>query len=138
MTISFAGGKKVVADFKGMKVVTDQPVDGGGEGSAPSPYDYFLASIGTCAGIYVLGFCESRGIPVDGIELHQRMEFAVGEDGKYGLAKIIIEIAVPPEFPEKYHNAVAKAAELCAVKKTIMHPPAFEVTAVVASPSTDQ
>lgn len=133
MTVSFAGGKKVVAEFKGMKIVTDQPVDGGGEGSAPSPYDYFLASIGTCAGIYVLGFCESRGIPVEGINLHQRMEFAVDADGKHSLAKIVIEIALPSSFPDKYRNAVIKAAELCAVKKTIMNPPAFEVTTIAAS-----
>jgi ribosomal protein S12 methylthiotransferase accessory factor len=132
MTVSFAGGKKVVAEFKGMKIVTDQPVSDGGEGSAPSPYDYFLASVGTCAGVYVLGFCESRGIPVADIELRQRMEFAVGADGKNSLAKIAIEIVLPPEFPEKYRGAVVKAAELCAVKKTIMHPPVFEVTSVVA------
>jgi len=55
MIISFGGGKKVNADYRGFTIQTDQSVNGGGEESAPEPFALFLASIGTCAGIYV--FC---------------------------------------------------------------------------------
>ncbi len=59
MIIDFPGGAKVDAHFGNFTVKTDQPMSGGGDGSAPSPFDIFLSSIGTCAGIYVLGFAGS-------------------------------------------------------------------------------
>jgi len=107
--------------------MTDQPVKYGGEGSAPTPFEYFLASIGTCAGIYVLGFCQERKIPAENISLIQRLEYGKKEDGKAFLEKIVIEIVVPPDFPEKYHSALIKVADQCSVKRTIMNPPKFEV-----------
>lgn len=133
MTITFTGGKRVNADFDGFTVATDQPQIDGGDGSAPSPFQYFLASIGTCAGIYVLSFCQQRGIPTDKISLEQRMEFETGPDGKRRLAKVAVDILVPPDFPEKYHNALVKSAELCTVKKTISNPPEFQVATKVIS-----
>lgn len=129
MKITFPGGAKVNAEINKRIIPTDQPMAGGGEGTAPSPYEYFLASLGTCAGIYVLSFCQQRQIATEGLELTQRMEFAITEDGKNKLAKVSIEIDLPPGFPEKYRNAIVKAAELCAVKKVIMDPPEFEITA---------
>ncbi len=125
--ITFTGGKKVEAEIEGMKIVTDQSIRYGGEGSAPEPYTYFLASIGTCAGIYVLFFCHKRGIPTDGISLLQRNEFITVEQGASRLGRVILEIIVPPDFPEKYHDAIVRVADQCAVKKTIMDPPDFEV-----------
>jgi ribosomal protein S12 methylthiotransferase accessory factor len=126
--ITFPGGEKVNAEMNGFVVPTDQPVADGGEGGAPSPYDYFLASLGTCAGYYVLSFCRQRGIAVEGMALSQRAEFAIGDDGKRRLARVALEIGLPPGFPEKYRNAVVKAAEVCAVKKAVMNPPEFAIT----------
>ena len=131
ITISFPGGKKVNADVNGMVIPTDQPLTQGGEGSAPSPYLLFLASIGTCAGIYVLSFCKERGIPTDKITLTQRLEYVTTPEGKSILDTIALDIHVPPDFPEKYHNALIKVADQCAVKKTIMHPPKFAIKTVV-------
>lgn len=131
MKITFPGGAKVNAEINNRIIPTDQPVAGGGEGSAPTPYDYFLASLGTCAGIYVLSFCQQRQIATEGLELIQKMGFAATDDGKMKLAKISIEINLPPGFPEKYRNAIVKTAELCAVKKALMDPPEFEVTAIM-------
>ena len=125
MEITFPGGARVDANFGGMTVKTDQPVQGGGQGSAPTPFATFLASIGTCAGIYVLGFCQQRGIPTDGIKIVQRMQ----TDRMTGLVgQIDLEIQLPPEFPAKYKDAVIRSAEQCAVKKHLEHPPAFNVT----------
>lgn len=128
MKITFPGGMKVNAELNGRVISTDQSVGDGGEGAAPSPFDYFLASLGTCAGIYVLSFCQHRGIATEGMSLTQRAEFATAEDGKRRLARVAIEITLPSGFPEKYRGAVVKAAELCAVKKAIMNPPEFEIT----------
>lgn len=127
--ITFPGGKKVNAEMGSRTIPTDQPVSSGGEGSAPTPFDYFLSSLGTCAGIYVLSFCQQRQIDTEGLSLTQQMEFATAEDGKTRLAKVSIDITLPPGFPEKYRNAIVKTAELCTVKKVIMDPPEFAITA---------
>jgi putative redox protein len=127
--ITFPGGKKVNAEMSGIVITTDQPVDDGGEGSAPSPFSYFLASLGTCAGIYVLSFCQQRGIATDGMFLTQQMEFSADKFGKNRLSKLNIDIMLPPGFPEKYRNAIVKTAELCTVKKVILDPPEFVITA---------
>ena len=125
MEITFPGGARVDASFGGMSVKTDQPVQGGGTGSAATPFAIFLASIGTCAGIYVLGFCQQRGLPTKDIKITQRMQ----SNPMTGLVgKISLDIQLPPDFPEKYKAAVIKSAEQCAVKKHLEHPPAFEVT----------
>ncbi len=131
MKITFPGGEKVNAEINGRVIPTDQPVEGGGGGTAPSPYDYFLASLGTCAGIYVLSFCQQRGIATEGLLLTQSMEFAVAEDGKRKLSKVAMDISLPPGFPEKYRNAIIKTAGLCSVKKVLMDPPEFVITAQI-------
>ncbi|GFE61900.1 OsmC family protein [Geobacter sp. AOG2] len=132
LKITFPGGKKVTAEIDGRFVPTDQPVEDGGEGSAPSPFDYFLASLGTCAGIYVLSFCQQRQIATEGLALTQKMEFSTSAEGKKRLSKVTIGIDLPPGFPEKYQNAVIKAASLCTVKRVLMDPPEFEITAKMA------
>jgi ribosomal protein S12 methylthiotransferase accessory factor len=121
----------VNAEVNGFVVKTDQPVKYGGENSAPSPYDYFLTSLGTCAGIYILGFCQERKIPTERVSLTQRLEYGKTPEGKTFIDKIVIEILVPQEFPEKYHNALVKVADQCAVKKTILNPPKFEIRTIV-------
>lgn len=128
--ITFPGGKKVYAEIDGMIIKTDQPIQYGGEGTAPSPFLHFLASIGTCAGIYVLGFCQERNIPTNGLSINQHMVYVPVEEGKMQLDKIVLDINVPPDFPEKYLKAIIRVADQCAVKKTILNPPKFEVRAV--------
>ncbi len=121
MLIDFPGGARVDAHFGPFTVRTDQPP----AATAPTPFATFLASIGTCAGIYVLGFCQQRGLPTDGIRIIQRMH----SNPFTGMVqKIDLEIQLPASFPEKYKDAVIRAAELCAVKKHFEEPPQFEVT----------
>jgi putative redox protein len=127
MTIRFPGGARVDAEFGSFSVRTDQPASGGGEGSAPTPFATFLASIGTCAGIYVLGFCRQRGIPTDGIRIEQRM---VPDPATGLVGTIALDIHVPADFPEKYRPALIRSAEQCAVKKHLEHPPKFEVATI--------
>lgn len=125
MVIDFPGGARVDAHFNSYTVKTDQPPMGGGEGSAPTPFSVFLASMGTCAGIYVLGFCKQRGLSTDGIRIVQR---ALPDPTNFGMVGTVqLEIQVPPDFPEKYYGALVRSAEQCAVKKHLEKPPTFEV-----------
>jgi ribosomal protein S12 methylthiotransferase accessory factor len=128
MKIVFPGNKKVDALYNGFRISSDQPAFGGGDGTAPAPFDLFLASLGTCAGIYVLGFCRQRDLPTEGIELTQTMEF---DPVRRMVSKVNLEITVPPSFPEKYHEALIKSASLCAVKKHMETPPAFNIFTAV-------
>ena len=126
--ISFEGGQKVAASFPdGLQMMTDQPGADGTPGEAPTPFACFLGSIGTCAGIYVLEFCNARQIPTDLVSLTQNIEFELDPQGKRRVSKVSMTINLPPEFPERYRKAIVKAAELCSVKKAIMHPPEFVV-----------
>lgn len=132
LIIDFPGGARVDAHFGPYIVKTDQPPTGGGEGSSPTPFAVFLSSIGTCAGIYVLGFCKQRGLPSEGIRIIQR----VHSNPMSGMVeKIDLEIQVPPTFPEKYYASLVRSAELCAVKKHLEHPPSFDVFTKVTEPS---
>jgi putative redox protein len=124
MEITFDGKKVITAHTHGHIIRTDQPLDNGGDNTAPTPYDLFLASIGTCAGIYVKSFCDNRNIPADGIKIIQSCEW----NKETGLpVNIRIDIKVPPGFPEKYKASLINVAELCKVKKTIARPPVFEI-----------
>jgi putative redox protein len=127
MVIKFPGGARVDAHFGPYSVATDQPPQGGGQGSAPSPFATFLASIGTCAGIYVLGFCQQRGISTEGLQIRQRLEL----NPLNGMvSKVLLDIQLPPDFPERYKTAVVRAADQCTVKKHFENPPKFEISAV--------
>lgn len=118
MEIVFPGGARVDAIAGNMVIPTNQ------DGSAPAPFGLFLASIGTCAGIYVLSFCQQRGLPTEDLRIIQRMMVNP-------LTRLIdnveLDIQLPPDFPEKYKDAVIRSAELCAVKKHFENPPSFDV-----------
>jgi putative redox protein len=122
--VTFPGGKRVDAQIGAYVVRTDQPVESGGEGSAVAPFDLFLASLATCAGVYVLGFCQARGIPTDGMALTQRVDV---DPATHLPSHIRVELRLPASFPEKYRTAVARAAEGCKVKKTILAAPMIDV-----------
>lgn len=128
MKITFPGGLAVNAAFKGFTVKTDQRAEHGGGGTAPEPFDLFLASLGTCAGLYALRFCEQRGIGTRGLGLTLTTE--KDPEGKR-LALVRLEIELPAGFPEKYSEAIIRSVDQCAVKRQILEPPRFEVATVV-------
>jgi putative redox protein len=126
MIVNFPGGKKVDATFNGFTFRTDQAVHSGGDASAPQPFDMFLASIATCAGIYVKSFCDTRGIDTSTLEVRLR----IVPDRKRGrIGTLGIDILLPEGFPEKWKKAVIRSADLCAVKQHMLEPPKFEVQA---------
>lgn len=126
ITVDFPGGSRVDAHFGSFAVQTDQPIKNGGENTAPAPFDMFLVSLATCAGYYVLEFCKARSISTRGIRVIQRLE----EDAKTKMvSKLLLEIQLPDEFPERYTPALIRAAGSCSIKKHLEKPPSFEIYA---------
>ena len=117
--------RRIDAQVRGHVVHTDQPLDNGGEDVAPSPFELFLASIGTCAGIFVQGFCAKRGLSTEGIKLIERPRYTA--EGV--LSAVDIELQLPSTFPEKYRDAVVRVASECSVKRAIAAQPTFTVHA---------
>ncbi len=125
--VTLPGGRRVDAQLPGHLVRTDQAREDGGEDTAPRPFQLFLASIGTCAGIYVQGFCAKRNLSTEGIRIVERPQYA--QDG--ALLGVDLDIQVPPSFPEKYRDALVRVADQCSVKKAIRAQPQFGVRTVV-------
>jgi len=124
MEITFPGGVKVNAQFQDFEIATDQPERNGGENTAPSPFDLFLASLGTCAGFFALRFCQQRDLSTDGLKLSLAREY--NKETKT-LDKVKITMELPKDFPEKYRSAIIRATDQCAVKRALLDPPEIEL-----------
>lgn len=132
MITRFSGGARVDVEFGPFVVRTDQPPHAGGEASAPTPFATFLASVGACAGTYVLAFCRARQLPVEGIRIVQTMDV----DRASGMVTTIhLDIHLPPAFPAKYREALIRAVEQCTIKKHLDAPPRFEITTKAEVPA---
>ncbi len=124
LRVTFPGNLRVDAEYGPFTIPTNQ------DGSAPPPFALFLASIGTCAGIYVLAFCKQRGLPTDGLEIIQKMD---ADPVTQMIKKLTLDIHLPAGFPEKYKEAIIRSADQCAVKKHMVEPPAFEINTIISS-----
>lgn len=123
--VRFPGGKRVEALVGARVIGTDQPAASGGTDTAPAPFDLFLASLATCAGLYVLGFCQARGLATDEIGLRQHVSY----DAESHLPRhVLLEVQLPADFPDRYRSAILRAVEHCKVKQTITAQPSFEIT----------
>ena len=132
MITRFDGGARVNVEFGPFTVRTDQPPHAGGDGSAPTPFATFLASVGACAGIYALNFCRTRGLPVGGMQIVQTMD----ADRATGMVTAIhLVVHVPPGFPEKYRDALVRAVDQCTIKKHLAAPPRIETTVLADAPA---
>ncbi len=127
MEIYFNKNKQVFAEVNGHTIKTDQAKQSGGDGEFPEPFIMFLASLGTCAGIYVKSFCDQRGIDSTNIRLKQAQNF---NPIKKIIDQIEIQIEIPHDFPEKYEKALIHTASLCAVKKHMKEDIEVEVKAI--------
>ena len=122
--VSFTGGKRIQAKVGDFTILTDQPIKYGGEAGAPAPFDLFLASLATCAGIYAWNFCQSRDLSTEGIGL--RMQ-CVRDESKKLFTEMKLHLTLPEGFPEKYRAGIVRAMELCAVKRHIHEAPEFSI-----------
>ncbi len=124
LRISLLGKKKIAANFDGYEVITDQPPKSGGDGSAPSPFDLFLASIGTCAGFFAQSYCQAHNLPMEGIELVQTQ---VRDEKTRLVTSIKLELSLPPTFPAQHKEGIVHAINACSVKKHFANPPSIFV-----------
>ncbi len=115
MKITFEGNKKVKVRVKDFDVWTDQPKEQGGDGSAPTPIDLFLASLGSCCGVFVLNFLKQHALP-ENVYLTLDPVWNINE---YVIDKINVVIHVPAGFPEKYENALIEVAKRCLVARHV-------------------
>jgi putative redox protein len=111
MEVCFPGGKRVDSSYKGFTVKTDQPKNEGGANTAPEPFDLFLASIGTCAGIYALSFCQARNIDTE--KLKMVLQFDKNAE-THMVEKISIMMILPLSSPKSI-NRLLFALLTCAV-----------------------
>jgi len=125
LKVVFGDNYKIDVEYKGFIVKTDQPVHDGGDGTAPSPFDYFLVSLASCAGYYALAFCRQRQLPVEGLGVTMTTER--GEVSRM-IDKISLKIVPPGGFPEKYLHALIKSVDHCTVKAHMARPPKFEIS----------
>jgi len=132
MIVTFPGNLRVAAEYKGFTIETDQPQDEEGDGSAPAPFDLFLASLATCAGVYMLQFLRKRRLPVEGASLIMRTE---KDERTRMITNVVLNLHLPPSFPEKYREAIVHAVNLCAVKKHLLKPP--EIAVITTIPGQD-
>ncbi len=123
MEIHFPGGRKVNSNYKGFTIKTDQSKANGGDSSASTPSDLFFASVGACMGLYALDFCVKRKIDSGQLKLSVEMQ---SHDKTRLVEKMIFNINLAPEFPQKYTSALIRAMKLCYLKKHFEYPPQFE------------
>jgi len=119
LLITLPLGRRVEARIRGHVIHTDQPGEKGGSDSAPTPYELFLASIGTCAGLFVQSFCSARGIPTGGIAIRQTVHY--GKDGEIEEVELLIDL--PSTFPEAFREPLLNAVDLSSVKRVLARPP---------------
>lgn len=126
IAVTFPGNLQVEASVGDFSVLTDQPEKSGGDHEAPSPSDLFLTSIAACAGYFALKFCRARDIDTSTMRLSMRYAW---DDERKCWPKMSIELHLPDDFPAKYRKAIIKSMDQCVVKKHILQPPEFEITA---------
>jgi len=122
--VDFAGGKRIHARVGEFLIQTDQPPRYGGEAAAPAPFELFLASLATCAGIFAWNFCEMRQLPTEGLALSME---CIDDPQKKMIGEIRFRLTLPEGFPEKYRQGIVRAMEQCAVKRHMQETPRFNV-----------
>ncbi len=125
--VNFLDNLRLEAKFDDFTVVADQPIRYKGDGSAPGPFDYFLASSALCAAYFVKLYCQTRDIPTENIRLSQNN--IVDPDNRYNqIFKIQVEL--PAEISEKDRQGILRSIDRCTVKKVVQTGPEFVIEQV--------
>lgn len=124
ITVTWDGGVRFTADVRGHKVVVDQPQKAGGQDSAPMPLELVPTSLGTCVALFVQQFLVTRGLDASGLTVEVQ---TVGAANPHRIGKFEVAVKIPGGVPEKYREAVRRAAEGCTVHHTLTHQPEIAV-----------
>ena len=127
INVEFLDNLRVQASFDDFTVIADQPIRYKGDGSAPGPFDYFLASSALCAAYFVKVYCVARDIPTDDIRVAQNN--IVDPENRYNqIFKIQVEL--PETLSDKDRQGILRSIERCTVKKVVQAGPEFQIEAV--------
>ncbi|MGR6739764.1 OsmC domain/YcaO domain-containing protein [Pseudomonas chlororaphis] len=125
--VNFLDNLRLEAKFDDFTVVADQPIRYKGDGSAPGPFDYFLASSALCAAYFVKLYCDTRNIPTDNIRLSQNN--IVDPENRYNqIFKIQVEL--PADISDKDRQGILRSIDRCTVKKVVQAGPEFVIEEV--------
>ncbi len=125
--VDFPGDDRIQAHSRGMVFEIGPPPVHGGDPEAPGPFDLLLSSLALCTGYQVLSFLKERGFSHADAGL--RVE-AVHDEDSHLLKTVMLEIRVPGDFPEKYHDAIVRAAAQCGIKAQLGQAPEFRMSVV--------
>ncbi|MFG0381669.1 OsmC domain/YcaO domain-containing protein [Pseudomonas sp. zbq_18] len=125
--VNFLDNLRLEAKFDDFTVIADQPIRYKGDGSAPGPFDYFLASSALCAAYFVKLYCQTRGIPTDNIRLSQN-NIVDPEDRYKQIFKIQVEL--PADISDKDRQGILRSIDRCTVKKVVQTGPDFVIEEV--------
>ena len=125
--VNFLDKLRLEAKFDDFTVIADQPVRYKGDGSAPGPFDYFLASSALCAAYFVKLYCDTRNIPTDNIRLSQNN--IVDPENRYQQT-FKIQVELPADISEVDRRGILSAIERCTVKKVVQAGPVFVIEEV--------
>jgi len=118
--IEYAGGMKLIARHRGLELVTDQPIQEGGENTALTPAEAFVAALGSCAGVYVLHFAKRHAIAVEGMTIEVDYTYA---ERPRRVGTMEVRVRMPQPVDPQQQAALQRAAEQCLVHNTLRHPP---------------
>lgn len=124
MIIEYQGGMKFDAYVRGHKIIADQPEDQKGNNQGPTPAELFVASVGTCIGVYALSYCQKHKIPYEKMKIKLRWEKAFSPAR---ISYIEVEILLPHGCPEEHKKPLLDQAKKCFVHNTITQQPPLPV-----------
>jgi uncharacterized OsmC-like protein len=132
VTVTWDGGLRFTAEVRGHRITVDQPREAGGDDSGPMPIELMPAALGTCVALYVQRFLVTRGLDPAGLSVAVA---AAGARDPNRLGRFDVQVTIPGGVPEKYLDAVRRAAEGCTVHHTLTHTPEIAVAIVAGVPS---
>jgi ribosomal protein S12 methylthiotransferase accessory factor len=124
INVRFLDNLRLEANFDDFSIITDQPIRYKGDGTAPSPFDYFLASSALCAAYFTKVYCKARNIPTEDIRLSQNN--IIDPENRYNQI-LSIKVELPESISEKDREGILKSIDRCTVKKVINHNPQFKI-----------
>jgi len=125
--VNFLDNLRLEAKFDDFTITTDQPIRYKGDGTAPSPFDYFLASSALCAAYFVKVYCLARDIPTDDIRVSQNN--IIDPENRYNQT-FQIQVELPASISERDRTGILRSADRCTVKKVIQQTPEFKIDPV--------
>ncbi|MBI4833375.1 MAG: OsmC family protein [Planctomycetes bacterium] len=125
MNVSYKGGIRFDVSVRGHNIIVDQPKEQGGKDEGPTPPELFIASLGTCIGVYAVWYCQKHKIPYEGMKVS--MTWAKSTNPPARIDMIDATISLPGGCPEEHKKGLHEQAEKCMVHNTIMQTPEINI-----------